>query len=92
MLEQAAGVGTISLQNIYQAATIDPQGTIRRSSAQDMLSSLQEAAQATANKKTWLTYQIKQRVNTEFEGYELPDTLATEATRRATQVTNGPAQ
>lgn len=146
-LEQAAGVGTISLQNIYQAATIGPQGTIRRSNAQDMLSSLQEAAlesswnvdpatmpaaimplwkqiefgnfagtgklvvrrlqdrkpeikqaaetlneyakqqiqqrvelaaEATANNNTWLAYQIKQRLNTEFEGYELPDTLATE--------------
>ena len=43
-LEQAAGVGTISLRNIYQAATIGPQGTVRRSDAQDLLSSLQDAA------------------------------------------------
>jgi peroxiredoxin len=43
-LEQAAGVGSISLQNIYQAATIGPQGDVRRSNAQDLLSTLQAAA------------------------------------------------
>jgi len=146
-LEQAAGVGTVSLQNIYQAATIGPDGTVRRSNAQDLLSSLQDAAlesswnvdpatmpapmvplwqqiefgnfagtgkliarrmqdrkpeikqaaetlnayakqqiqqrveqaaDATANNNLWLAYQIKQRLNTEFDGYELPETLAKE--------------
>jgi peroxiredoxin len=146
-LEQAASVGTISLQNIYQAATIGPQGTVRPANAQDLLSSLQEAAlesswnvdpasmpaalmplwkqiefgnftgtgklvarrlqdrkpeikqaaetlnayakqqiqdrveqasEATANDNRWLAYQIKQRLNTEFDGYELPETLANE--------------
>ncbi|HBJ34490.1 MAG TPA: hypothetical protein DDZ51_06945, partial [Planctomycetaceae bacterium] len=146
-LEQAAGVGTISLQNIYQAATIGPQGSVRPANAQDLLSSLQEAAvestwnidpatipaalmplwqqiefgnfagtgklvarrlqdrkpeikqaaetlnayakqqiqdrveqaaEATANDSQWLAYQIKQSLNTEFAGYELPETLAKE--------------
>jgi peroxiredoxin len=146
-LETAAGVGIISLQNIYQAVTIGPQGNVERANAQDLLSSLEsaasqsswnvdpttmpaalmplwqqiefgnfagtgklvvrrlqdrkpeikqaaealnryanqqiqqrieQAADATANDHLWVAYQLKQQLNTDFAGYELPDSLVNE--------------
>ena len=48
-LEVAAGIGEVSLKNIWQAIEIDPQGTVTRVSATDLSQSMASAA----SKASW---------------------------------------